>query len=186
MGADQRDTPLCPHPSSDFCRRNEPVRRRRKNFKRLVSSQDLFSRRYPFPSVPTRRLPPRAQHRITRRRRHTALLNLNQLPPHQPPHRRLHRTLRNPNVFRQFPVTNLHLTTPPPRLRRQPHIHQKTHRPTVMPYQIPHQHIENVIVQGNHSYTSHSYSNNCLIAIPKRPKLSSRKFCKRRLNDSRH
>jgi catechol 2,3-dioxygenase-like lactoylglutathione lyase family enzyme len=47
-----------------------------------------------------------------------------------------------------------------------------------MAHQVPHQHIENVIVQRNHSYTNHSYSNACLIAIANRRKLSSRKFSK--------
>jgi hypothetical protein len=42
-----------------------------------------------------------------------------------------------------------------------------------MPNQVAHQHINNVIVQRDHSYTNNSYSNCWLIATPRRPKLSS-------------
>jgi catechol 2,3-dioxygenase-like lactoylglutathione lyase family enzyme len=35
-----------------------------------------------------------------------------------------------------------------------------------MPHQVAHQHVKNVIVQRNHGYINHSYSNACLIATP--------------------
>jgi hypothetical protein len=98
---------------------------------------------------------PRTKDRVTRRCRRTFFAGSEQFPSDEPTHRGLHGTLRNANGLRQFPITDLDHCISTPLFGGQPQIHEEADWSPVMADEVAHEHVDYVIVQCRHSYTSH-------------------------------
>jgi hypothetical protein len=53
-------------------------------------------------------------------------------------------------------------------LCRKPQVHQKAHRPAIMPGEVAHENVNDIFIQRQHRYTDHHYSIDYLIASPGR------------------
>ena len=100
-------------------------------------------------------VPPRAPHGVTRDSGGVFLAPHEQFPSHQPTHSALRRALRKPNRLGQLLITHLNSSPPSRLLGGEPYINEEARGPAIMPDQIAHQHIHDVIIQIQHDYTGH-------------------------------
>jgi hypothetical protein len=99
-------------------------------------------------------IPPRAPHGVTRDSCSIFLASGEQFPSEEPTHRCLRRTLRQSNRLGQFLITHLHGSLSARLFGGEPYIDEEASGSSIMPDQVAHQHIYDVIVQMQHGYTS--------------------------------
>ena len=102
-----------------------------------------------------RSIPPGAPHGVRRDRRGIFLASGEQFPSKQPAHRSLRRTLRQPDGLGQFLITHLNGSVSARLFGGQPQIDKKAGGSAIMPDQVAHQHVDDVIIQVQHGYTGH-------------------------------
>jgi hypothetical protein len=76
-----------------------------------------------------------------------------QLPSDQPTHRRLRRTLRQSDRLGQFLITSLNGPPPACLLGGEPYIDKEAGRSPIVPGQVTHQYVYDVIIEIQHGYT---------------------------------
>lgn len=89
---------------------------------------------------------PRGLHGVTRDSCGVFLASPKQFPSHQPTHRSLRRTLRQSNRLRQFLITHLNGSLPACLCGGEPYIDEETGGSPIMPNQVTHQHVYDVII----------------------------------------
>jgi hypothetical protein len=100
-------------------------------------------------------IPPRAAHGVTGDSCGIFLASCEQFPSDQPIHCSLRRTLREANRLGQFLITHLNGSMPPCLFRGEPDIDEEAGGSAIMPDQVAHQHVYNVIVQIQYRYSGH-------------------------------
>lgn len=91
-------------------------------------------------------IPPRAPHGVTRNCGSIFLAGGEQFPSDQPTHRSLCRTLRQSNRLGQFLITHLNGSLPACLLGGEPYIDEEAGRSPIMPDQVTHQYVYDVII----------------------------------------
>jgi hypothetical protein len=91
-------------------------------------------------------IPPRAPHGATRDSCGIFLASGEQFPSDQPTHRSLRRTLRQSNRLGQFLIAHLNGSLPACLLGGEPYIDKEAGRSPIMPDQVTHQYVYDVII----------------------------------------
>ncbi len=110
-------------------------------------------------------IPPRAAHGVRPDSRSIFLARAKQFPSDQPTHRSLRGTLRQSNRLGQFLITHLNGSLPACLFGGEPNIDKEAGGSPIVTDQVTHQHVYNVIIEIQHGYTNHQYSNEWLIAL---------------------
>ena len=100
-------------------------------------------------------VPPWAPNGVTRNSRSIFLAGGEQSPSDQPPHCSLRRTLRQSNRFGQFLITHLNCSVPASLFGGEPYVDKEAGGSPIMPDQVTHQHVYDVIIQLQHGYTDY-------------------------------
>ncbi len=109
-------------------------------------------------------LPPGTQYGVSMCCSGVFLADGQKFPSDEPAYCRLHGTFRNSNRFREPLITDLDHGVSRLLCPRQPKIHEETDGSAVMPDEVAHEHVDNVIVDRGHRCTNYLYSNPWLIA----------------------
>jgi hypothetical protein len=91
-------------------------------------------------------IPPRAPHGVTRNSCSIFLASGEQFPSDQPTHRSLRRALRQSNRLGQLLITHLDGSLPAHLLGGEPYIDEEAGRSPIMPDQVTHQYVYDVII----------------------------------------
>jgi hypothetical protein len=91
-------------------------------------------------------IPPGAPHGVARDRCGVFLASGKQFPSDQPTDRSLRRTLRQSNRLGQFLITHLNGSPPACLLGGEPYIDEEAGRSPIMPDQVTHQYVHDVII----------------------------------------